>query len=533
MNQSYIPFTLPGLKISGTSITNEKLIICTQATRQAARCPDCKQLSTRRHSSYTRTVKDLPVGLDQVELHIQTRRFRCISASCPRCTFAEQHPEIVLRRGRRTKRLTANLIQIGLALGGQAGARLAGKLQMAVSGATILRLVRQVSLPPVEKPRIIGIDDWALRKGRTYGTIVVDLESHQPIDLLPSREGSVVKEWFQGHPTVEIVTRDRSGEYKEAITQGAPKAKQIADRWHLLHNLAESIVRHLSRRYDAICRLAPLVAEGNPPETLAKRRRYYRGRGCSELQAARAKQREERFRSVKARHAQGVYTSDIAKEFNLSRQTVSHWVNSDSLPPDARGRFKRVCLIDPYEPYLRKRLAEGCTNQSQLWREICQQGFTGDRSLVSRWVRHQELPLKRSATKPKRVPMPRPRPLAWLLLRTDEEHNEEERQVWQWLRQYKLLVELRDLAHEFRAIVRERQGEVWPSWLERCTTCSVKELRNLAIGFKRDEAAVGEAVTEIWSNGQVEGQINRLKYLKRQMYGRANFDLLRLRFLVT
>jgi len=211
MNRSYIPFTLPGLKITRTIIAQQKLVICAQARRQAAPCPSCKQTSTRRHSSYTRAVKDLPVGTDLVELHILTRRFRCVSTHCPRRTFAEQHPQVVQRRGRRTKRLTSNLTQIGLALGGQAGARLAKKLQIPVSRSTILRLIRQVDLPPIEQPRIIGIDDWAFRKGRTYGTVIVDFASHRPIDLLPSREGYAVKEWLLAHPTVEVVTRDRSG----------------------------------------------------------------------------------------------------------------------------------------------------------------------------------------------------------------------------------------------------------------------------------------------------------------------------------
>lgn len=471
------------------------------------------------------------MGTELVELQLQTRRFRCGCATCPRDTFAEQHPGIVQRYSRFTKRLTAHLTQIGLALGGQAGASLARELQMPVSGSTLLRLVRQIDVPPIEPPRIIGIDDWAICKGRTYGTIVVDLERKRPIDLLPSREGDVVREWLQAHPTVEVVARDRSGEYKEAVTQGAPQAKQIADRWHLLHNLAECVVRHVSSRYEAICRLAPIESPKSPCETAGKRRRYDPGPARLTLQATRAKQREERFAAVKAQQAQGVCASHIAKAFKLSRRIVNQWVNSQSLPKDSRGRFKAVCLIDAYEPYLQKRLAEGCTNQSQLWREICQQGFSGKRALVSRWVRQYQS--KQAATRSKRALIPQPRPLAWLLLRSDKEHTEVEQQVWQWLQQDEKLLELRQIAHEFIAIVRQRQSDLWSGWLERCVASSVKELRHLAVGFKRDEAAVREAVTQIWSNGPTEGHINRLKYLKRQMYGRAKFDLLRLRFLAT
>jgi transposase len=209
----------------------------------------------RQHSSYLRHVQDTPIGLFIVWLQLKVRRFRCDNPNCKRKTFAEQHLDLVDRRRRRTNRLLMQLVHIGLALGGAAGARLAGKLAMVASGSTLLRLLHHMETPPVEQPRVIGIDDWAFRKGRDYGTIIIDHETGRPIDLLPERDSKTVKQWLEKHPTVEIVTRDRSGEYREAITQALPDAVQIADRWHLLKNLGEAIQRHISRRYKAVRQL--------------------------------------------------------------------------------------------------------------------------------------------------------------------------------------------------------------------------------------------------------------------------------------
>jgi transposase len=239
---------------------------------------------------------------------------------------------------------------------------------------------------------------------------------------------------------------------------------------------------------------------------------------------------------VKARHAQGAYTTDIAREFNLSRKTVSRWVNCESLSPDSRGRFKRKCLIDDYETYLRKRLAEGCTNQSQLWREICKQGFTGCRTLVSKWIRHNGLSPRTTSTNPSpegdAIAVSRPKALTWLLIRRKDELDEKEQYLLKLLLQDTKIAELRQLAHKFMYMIRNQAANEWTSWLEKCRQSTVKELRNFAIGLKRDESAVYEAIRQPWSNGATEGHVNRLKFLKRQMYGRANFDLLRLKVLL-
>ena len=485
-------------------------------------------------------MRDTPIGLKPVWLEIQVRRFRCNNEQCRQKTFAEQFPDLVGRRRRHTHRLMANLAQIGLATGGEAGVRLARKLAMHTSPATMIRLTRQLDTPVTKTPRIIGIDDWAFRKGRNYGTIIVDHELGKPIDLLPSSAGNDIKEWLEKHPSIEVVTRDRSGEYRDAITQALPDATQIADRWHLIKNMGDTIERHISKRYkslrESMANLAKEDAVDLDTENGEKRRRYAPGSERETIHKARTEARQALYDAVKARRAQGAYTTDIARELNLSRSTVSQWVNSESLPPDNRGRFKRKCLIDDHEVYLRARLAEGCTNQSQLWREICKQGFTGNRELVSKWIRENGMSPRANSTSPAiqkdTIALPRPRALTWLLIRRKDELDEDEQYLLKLLLRDTKIAEIRTLAHKFMHMIRNQSVNEWDSWLETCCQSAVKELRNFAISLKRDKAAVYEAIRQPWSNGATEGHVNRLKFLKRQMYGRANFDLLRLKVLL-
>ena len=541
VTSSCIPSLFPGLAIIETKETETEILISLQSTKSSASCSRCEAISKRVHSSYLRRVQDTPIGRFIVWLRLKVRRFRCDNPKCNQRTFAEQYPNLVGRRRRRTIRLLHQLFQIGLALGGAAGARLAGKLAMTASGSTLLRLLHHIEAPLTGEPRVIGIDDWAFRKGRNYGTIIVDHETGRPIDLLPERNSKTVKAWLEKHPTIEIVTRDRSGEYRDAITEALPQAVQIADRWHLLKNLGKAVQRYLSRRRKTVRRLVVNAVEtkGFEQDDLditEKYRRYNPGPSREALHRARTEEREALFAAVKARHAAGAYTTDIAEEFNLSRPTISRWVNSETLPPDARGRYKRKCLIDDYVPYLRRRIEAGCTNKSQLWREIKGQGFTGSRTLVGKWVRQNYDtnggPAEKLPAKQVELVVPSSRELAWLIIRRTDELEEDEKSLLEVLLRDAEIAELRQAAHEFMRVVRDGLSEEWSSWLKSCCSSGIRELKNFAVGLKRDGAAVYEAIRQPWSNGPTEGHVNRLKFLKRQTYGRASFDLLRLRVLL-
>ncbi|MEP0924832.1 ISL3 family transposase [Leptolyngbya sp. ST-U4] len=207
------------------------------------RCPVCLTTSHRVHSQYQRTLSDLAWANFQVTLHLSVRKFFCINPQCQRRIFAERIIDIAAAWARKTQRLTQQLTAIGLALAGNAGVRLTQYLSVQASRNTLLNLVRRISLAPIPTPEILGVDDFAFRKRHTYGTILVDLNKSQPIAILKDREAETLTEWLKAHPGVKMVSRDRSKTYEKGILQGAPDAIQVADRFHILQNLGESLAQ--------------------------------------------------------------------------------------------------------------------------------------------------------------------------------------------------------------------------------------------------------------------------------------------------
>ena len=522
-------------------------ITITLHTRQTtARCPLCGRRSKRVHSRYERTLADLPWGEYAVTVRLKVRRLFCDAPCCERRLFAERLPGVAAPWARKTVRLADRLTAVGLALGGAAGARLGRTLGLTASRNTLLRLVRRAPLPDITTPSALGVDDWALRKRHTYGTVLVDLERRRPVALLPDREADTLAAWLREHPGVAVIARDRAGAYAKGAQDGAPEAVQVADRFHLLQNLAEALelvftahARELRDAEQAQRRAA--AAEGAPvrPDPPPPPKRPLA------MAAARRERRMAMHRRVWELWRQGWPGEEIARHLGIGRTTTYRHLKSEAFP-ERKGRSDAGrSSLDPWGDWVIERWNGGQRNGRRMLRELRGMGFSGNYATVLRYLnrlraaqdgaapprRPQARPGPPLVAAPKRVLTPRT--AAWVVLRRPERRSVEDQA---------LLAELRGrspgldaavaLAEGFAALVRGRQPELLDPWLKAAQDGPVAGLRRFAKRLLADEGAVRAAVTLGWSNGQTEGQINRLKMLKRQMFGRAGLDLIERRFLL-
>ena len=525
-----------GLVVDQVTLDGDRVVVAVHVRAATAACPQCRRSSRRVHSRYSRRLGDLPWQGRVGELHLRVRRFRCAAPDCPRRIFAERLPTVAPPRIRRTRRLAEAQRTIALRAGGEPGARLSSRLAMPVSGDTLLRLIRAVPVPEMPVPRVIGIDDWAWRKGQRYGTIVVDLERNRPIDLLSDRQADTVAAWLKAHPGVEIVARDRAGAYADGVRQGAPGAIQVADRWHLLRNLGDALgevltVHHRDLRAAARLTVAPAETAGRDkpaeqaplpaPDARPPPRRDQR-------RAATHAARQARYEEVAALDTRGWSQTRIAETLGLDRKTVRLWLRAGQ--PPSWQRPATGSLLDPFTEHLRRRWDEGCHNATRLWREIRALGFTGQSGLVREWARPlRQVAAGTASAEPAAWRTPSQRRTAWLVVAGDDAiETTEQAFVTALIARSPKLARTIELARAFRAMVRGQRADELDGWL---TAAADTALAGFAGGLKRDLAAVRAALSLPWSTGPVEGQISTLKTTKRTMNGRGGFDLLRHRVL--
>jgi transposase len=303
MRPTELTFALPGFDVDEVSEQDGVIEIEAHSTASEACCPRCHQSSNRVHSYYQRTPADAPVSDQWVRLHLTVRRFRCQTEACPQATFAERWPDLIAPNAQRTERLTTGLSAVAFALGGQAGARLAVKLKMPTGGDTLLRIIRRTPDAALDSPTVLGVDDWAKRRGRVYGTILVDLERHRVVDLLSDRTAETLATWLKAHTSVEVITRDRSTEYTRGITLGAPHAQQVADRWHLLVNVREALQRLLDRLRPELQALVPASKRQKPGEIPVLRLRHRSPQALASRDGRRARRIALHEKVHRLRHA--------------------------------------------------------------------------------------------------------------------------------------------------------------------------------------------------------------------------------------
>lgn len=518
---------LPGLEIDRMIVFEQQVIIYAHGTATEMCCPDCELPSTRIHSHYTRCPQDLPLSGKQARLHIRLKRFRCDNRLCNRRTFVEALPELVAFGSQRTQRCSLIQRLLGLALGGECGARVLCQLGLPVSEDTVLRLVRRMPTPEFPEPRFLGIDDWAWRKGTRYGTVLCDLERHQIIDILPDRKHNTLKAWLRQHPDIELITRDRNKTYREAATHAAPQAQQVADRWHLLKNLRDKLQIQL-RLYKKMLHWLPTLPPADPNSQPLR------------IDTPFEQQRIENHQRRVAQHEQilqwyhdGYDVHKIALLLGVSSRTVYRWL-AKSVIPERRRYLKRETQIAPFAAYVQQRWEEGCRSARDLHRELQSMGFTGNHQTVDTALDRLGRGLSVLRTPPPKPPNAKrltPAKAVWLFVLPAEKLNAEHQDALAHILQHPILADLYDLAQRFCTLVRQRQANELDTWMADALHSEFSELVSFVNGLHQDLDAVRAALTSEWSNGPVEGHVNRLKLVKRQMYGRAGFDLLRARLL--
>jgi transposase len=317
ISRRHLPTVPAGLIVSRIEVEPDRIAIFAATRSTSALCPSCGLPSRRVHSRYRRVLADLPWQGRPVSIVVEVRRLRCATETCRQQVFAERIDDIAIARARRTVRLSDIQRHIGSGMGGEAGARLAERLGMAASAATLLRMVRGSLRPEHARVRVLGVDDWAWRRGCRYGTILCDLERRCVVDLLGDRSADSLATWLERHPGVEIVSRDRGGGYAEGARRGAPLAIQVADRWHLFANCSAAFL-------DVVKRLRPTIAardgagatnvspsSGRPPMTAAERRSFLvwqrRMSQCSEARQLAA---------------DGIGIREVSRRLAVARNTV-------------------------------------------------------------------------------------------------------------------------------------------------------------------------------------------------------------------
>jgi transposase len=551
--------------VQSVRIAPAKIEVELQCSLEAASCPICQTPSRRIHSRYIRVVSDLPWAGTPMILRFSTRRFFCDNVDCSRHIFAEELPDLARRRRRSTPRLDQALVEIGLESGGEPGRRLAGEMGINTSGDTILRRLRALPLESAHRGDIIGVDDFAFRRGQHYGTIVVDHESGGVIDLLPDRSSATVQTWIAARPAAPtVVTRDRSGIFASAITAAAPEAVQVADRWHLLLNCREALVRLLHRHHDSVAQALAAIQPETPSETpildtpapimmatttaeqpvavAAVTKTVTLSKSQQQSIDRRAK-RVAQYEQVLELHRQGHSQRDIMLQMKMCRRRVKKLINAGAFPERAKRHHTRQ--VDRYLDHLKLRWEQGVRNVKELTQSIRTLGYAGGADMVKRCVAPwrtaiERLRLRGSKPKPRSpTPLKLQRPnsdrLSWLFIKDDIVPRAGETALLAELRSNCEPIRLAsELARSFGEAIRKRDLDALTIWKQQALkTTSLKEIHGFAEGIVRTWPEVKAAMELPWSNGRAEGHVNRLKLIKRKMFGRAKLDLLRIRVMAS
>ena len=494
-----------GFVVESATRDGEGFVIAIRGSASVCRWPICGCVCGRVHSQYRRRLADLPATGVRIALILQTRRFFCDAAACTRRIFAERF-DAVEPRARRTNRLDDVVHCLAIALGGRPAASLSRRLNVVVSNDTLLRIVRRRGPRTCPPPAIVGIDDWAWRHNHRYGTLVCDLERHATIALLPDREPATAEAWLAQQSQICVVARDRGGGYAVATQRALPHAIQVADRWHSSGAFLDAVRKSMRQ-----IRTAMGTSVIDPSLLTSAEKLQYEG----------YVRREETNTAILSLKAQGIAIKEIVRRTGYSRGLIRKILRGQ------RSDVFRVrqSSLEPYLPWLDKQLEAGCRNGAALWKALRLREFRGCLRVVSEWSARRK---KAEQTDPAALARaPSARTVARLLSVGRERLSKAETITQPAIENgVAVLVEAREIILEFQGIIRRKALAELDTWISRARGSLVAAFAN---GVSKDKAAIEAAIALSWSNGQTEGQICKLKLVKRQMYGRGNLDLLQAR----
>lgn len=522
---------LSGLVIQDVTDRGRYVLLTARTPDGPACCPGCGTASSRLHGHYRRLLQDLPAGGRAVLIRLTVRRLKCLNLACRIRTFADPINALAARHARSTSPLRRMLELLALALAGRAGSRLAGMLGITVSRNTLIRLIRALPDPEIGPVTVLGIDDWAKQKGHSYATILINMETRRPIDVLDDRTADTVTAWLRRHPEIQIICRDRAGAYAEAANAGAPQAIQIADRWHLWHNLCRAAEKTVRAHRADLDKPEPPAAEtvendqGDAPVPVATAQD--RPMPPEENDSATAVRTRQRHAVVHDLVGQGLTITAVAQHLGLDRKTVRKYRDADSPEQLINGRRRYSRAFDAFVPYLQQRICQdGITNAAQLFTELRRQGYRGSR----RTVRRSLEPLRAAAVMPGLPPAPLTvgQVTRWITSHPDHLTDEDKTTLHALLDRIPRLAALSEHVTAFAEMMTSRTGasELKP-WLAAVHADGIPALKSFARGIERDLDAVTNGLSLPYSSGPVEGNVTRVKALKRSRYGRAGLDLLR------
>ncbi|MEO3781623.1 ISL3 family transposase [Micromonospora sp. B11E3] len=465
-------------------------------------CPQCGQLSDRVHAYHQRQLADLPVGGRAVIVHARVRRLVCATGSCSQRTFREQVPVLAQRWARRTRQLTALVADLAVITASRAGAAVLSRLGVRISRSTVLRVLMATPIPDTPAPAVLSVDDFALRRGRRYATLLLDAVTHARVDVLPDRKAETLAAWLREHPEVKVVCRDGSATYAEAIRDGAPHAVQVSDRWHLWNNLAKAVEKTVVAHSGCWQPGPP-----RPDRPLDERTR-------------------QRHAAVHALLDEGVGLLECARRLGWALNTVKRYARAATAEDLQRPPRYRETLVDPFRDHLRRRRAEEpSVATTRLLAEIRDQGYTGSANLLVRYLNQGRADAERTPPPPRRL-------VGWLMSRPEKLPAHHRSHLDDLLAACPHLNVLACRVREFAGLLTARRGHDLDAWLTTVDTDDLPALHSFVHGLRMDLPAVVAGLTLPHSNGPIEGANTKIKFLKRQMYGRAGFALLRQRILL-